>query len=124
MKDRTQCAYIGNDISPSISVTSGVPQGSVPGPLLFLIYINDLPDDVVSLAGIKIFADDTKLYLAYVDKQTSPLTQSLQTYFHGLRFGNYLLLIKGALSFHLVLKAIYLPHLTHFLVFLCNPYRL
>ena len=35
----------------------------------------------MSLAGIKIFADDTKLYLAYVDKKTSPLTQSLQTYF-------------------------------------------
>ena len=42
--------------------------------------INDLPDNVVSLSGIKIFADDTKLYLAYVDNETSPLTQSLQTF--------------------------------------------
>ena len=77
MKDRTR---IGNDVSPPISVTSGVPQGSVLGPLLFLIYINDLPDNVVSPAGIKIFADDTKLYLAYVNNETSPLTQSLQTF--------------------------------------------
>ena len=75
MKDRTQCVYIGNDVSPPIhvSVTSGVPQGSDLGPLLFLI-INDLPDNVVSPAGIKIFADDTKLYLAYVDNETSRLT--------------------------------------------------
>ena len=65
---------------PPISVMSGVPQGSVLGPLLFLIYMNDLPDNVVSPAGIKIFADDTKLYRAYVDNETSPLTQSLQTF--------------------------------------------
>ena len=39
---------------------SGIPQGSVLGPLLFLIYINDLPDGINSLC--KIFADDTSLF--------------------------------------------------------------
>ena len=39
---------------------SGVPQGSVLGPILFILYVNDLPDHVKS--NIKMFADDTKLY--------------------------------------------------------------
>ena len=42
------------------SVYSGVPQGSVKGPILFLIYVNDLPDYVKS--SCKIFVDDTKIY--------------------------------------------------------------
>ena len=65
LNDRTQCVYVGLDVSSPKSITSGVPQGSVLGPLLFLLYVNDLPNHVQSPAGIKIFADDTKLYLGY-----------------------------------------------------------
>ena len=39
---------------------SGIPQGSVLGPILFVLYINDLPDIITS--SVKIFADDTKIY--------------------------------------------------------------
>ena len=47
-------------LSDSLPVLSGVPQGSVIGPLLFLIYINDLLDEVSSNG--KLFADDSKIY--------------------------------------------------------------
>ena len=43
-----------------IKINSGFPQGSVSGPLIFLIYINDLPDRLTSIC--KIFADDTSLF--------------------------------------------------------------
>ena len=58
---RTQTVVLDGDKSTEVPVTSGVPQGSVLGPLLFLIYINDLPSTVSS--QIRLFADDTAVYL-------------------------------------------------------------
>ena len=78
--NRSQQVYIGQSLSSSLPVTSGVPQGSVLGPLLFLIYINDLPDFLVPPVQAKIFADDTKLYATHSSDSSSPLPLSLSNF--------------------------------------------
>ena len=57
---RTQRVIVEDVASDTAPVTSGVPQWSVLGPLLFLIYINDLPSKVNSTA--RLFAEDCLLY--------------------------------------------------------------
>ena len=63
LKQRSQCVRIGASNSALYKVLSGVPQGSVLGPLLFVIFINDLPQCIHSAIPF-IFADDTKCLLA------------------------------------------------------------
>ena len=60
LTERRQYVSVKGESSTWKDVISGVPQGSVLGPILFIIYINDLPDIVTS--KVKIFAHDTKLY--------------------------------------------------------------
>lgn len=57
---RKQRVVVNSDHSDWTNVTSGVPQGSVLGPILFLIYINDIEDSIQST--IRLFADDMKLF--------------------------------------------------------------
>ena len=62
LRDRSQQVVLEGSISATAKVTSGVPQGSVIGPLLFLIYINDLPDSVSQSTVTRLCADDCLLY--------------------------------------------------------------
>ena len=62
LSNRTQCVVINDEISASAPVTSGIPQGSVLGPLLFVIYINDMPEVVDTDSYVFLFADDTKVF--------------------------------------------------------------
>lgn len=57
---RSQVVRVNGEDSISAPVLSGIPQGSVLGPLLFVIYINDLPEVITS--GAFLFADDTKIF--------------------------------------------------------------
>ena len=52
-----------------LPVKTGVPQGSISGPLFFLIYINDLPNNLVS--SVKLFTDDTSLFSTVHDTDAS-----------------------------------------------------
>ena len=74
LSNRSQSVTIDGTISSELPVTSGVPQGSILGPLLFIIFINDLPDSVQSAAPL-LFADDTKCIKAISSPHDSILLQ-------------------------------------------------
>ena len=65
LENRLQCVVINGYTSDTRPVFAGVPQGSVLGPLLFIVYINDITEDINS--NIRLFADDTSLYIIIDD---------------------------------------------------------
>ena len=71
---RRQQVFLNGGCSDWIDVASGVPQGTVLGPLLFLVYINDLPDAVQ--CPLRMFADGKKLFTPVTNDQEVSELQS------------------------------------------------
>ena len=71
-KNRQQRVVFNGQFSSWTKVNAGVPQGTILGPLLFLIYINDLPDGLQS--NPKLFADDISLFSTVQDITTSTVS--------------------------------------------------
>ena len=74
MKDRTQRVLPDGETSTPRPVTSGVPQDTVLGPVLFLAYINDLHDSITK-SNVILFADDCVLYRDITDRNDTDLLQ-------------------------------------------------
>ena len=68
--NRSQVVSINNQLSDPLPVKSGIPQGSILGPLLFIIYINDLSSSI-SYSNLLKFADDVKCYRAICNSNDS-----------------------------------------------------
>ena len=73
LTDRRQRVVVNDSRSSWADVTSGIPQGSVLGPMLFIIYINDMPTSVLS--SIYLFADDAKVYRNISSNDDPPTLQ-------------------------------------------------
>ena len=66
LTNKQQCVSVRKQRSSFESIFCGVPQGSVLGPFLFLIYVNDLPDFCTN-CNVTLFADETNIYVAVDD---------------------------------------------------------
>ena len=71
LHNRKQHVILDNVISESVDVLSGIPQGSILGPLLFVLFINDIHENIDKDTNIALFADDTKIWRDINQKLTA-----------------------------------------------------
>ena len=91
LSGRFQRVLLNGQTSDWETIQAGVPQGSILGPLFFLIYINDLTDNLNS--NIKLFADDTTLFseICYPLETANVLNTDLKKYLNGRNSGKWFL---------------------------------
>ena len=105
LTDRKQRVVLGGECSEWVAVTSGVPQGSVLGPLLFLIYINNLENSLD--ANILKFADDTKIFNVINNREdAAKLQNELYTLFGWFQCWLMLFNIEKCMTMHFGLRNI------------------
>ena len=85
ISNREQTCFVNGTMSTSKKIVCGVPQGSILGPLLFLLYINDLPDSLHDTTPC-LYADDTQIFASAKDSEelTSNLNNDLNNINHWL----------------------------------------
>ena len=97
---RSQCVRIANSLSKLYPVLDGVPQGGILGPVLFLIYINDICNSSQqSNVKLKLFADDVKLYRDVYSTSDDNLQICLNKIVMWLVYDNLFYLPVNALSY-------------------------
>ena len=67
LTNRRQWCIVNSTSSKELTITCGVPQGSILGPLLFLMYVNDVSDTLLHTKAL-LYADDTVIYTRHIDE--------------------------------------------------------
>ena len=101
--NRTFCTRINDLLSDICNLLSGVTQGSVLGPLMFLIYINDIVELLARFnIKVKLFADDVKLYVKVAHQRANMIHRCFVSRNVNLLTRAYLTYVRPLLEYYMV----------------------